>query len=77
MKKNPLYAAIRKYGYENFELTPIESYTSEQDADEAEEFWIHYFNTRSKTFGYNLAAGGRVNRGNKWSKEKREKRKAF
>jgi len=66
-KKTPIYTAIGKYGFENFNVIEIESFNSTNEIDEAEEFWIQYFNTRDRNIGYNLAIGGKVNRGNKWT----------
>jgi group I intron endonuclease len=68
-KRSPLYQSIQKYGFENFEMIPIEEHTSEEAVDEAEEFWIQFFQSRNREFGYNLAEGGKVNRGFKHSEE--------
>jgi len=80
-KGTPIYRAIAKYGFENFEMIPIEEFESTIDVDEAEEFWIQFFETRKREFGYNLASGGRVNRGFKhtenFKKEKSNQMKIF
>lgn len=56
--KYPLYKSMKKYGLDNFDFTIIEEYDNQIDADEAEDFFINYFNTRNKEFGYNLKPGG-------------------
>lgn len=72
-KRSPLYQSIQKYGFENFEMISIEEFESPSETDDAEEFWIQYFQSRNRDIGYNLAAGGRVNRGFKHSEKfKRE-----
>lgn len=68
-KHSPLYQAIQKYGFDNFEMTTIETFHLSSDADDAEEFWIQFFESKNRKFGYNLASGGRVNRGFKHSEE--------
>jgi group I intron endonuclease len=52
-----LYDAMNKYKYENFEITLIE----EVDwflSDEREKYWIDYYHSNDKQFGYNMTAGG-------------------
>lgn len=71
-KRTPLYHAINKYGFENFQLIEIESFNNEKDVDEAEIFLIQFFETRNRKFGYNIAEGGKVNRGFKHSEKFRE-----
>lgn len=52
-EKRPLYAAMQKYGVENFEISLIEE-TSEPE--ERERYWIEYFG--SFKWGYNATKGG-------------------
>jgi len=68
-KGTPLYCAIHKYGFYNFEMIEIESHENYIDSDDAEEFWIQLFQSRNREIGYNLSIGGRVNRGFKHSDE--------
>ena len=71
-KKTPLYCSIGKYGFSSFKMTVIEEFESRYEADEAEIFWIDFFQSRNLELGYNLAEGGGVNRGNKWTSKMRE-----
>ena len=52
-EKRPLYAAMRKYGVENFEISLIEE---TDNPNEREIFWIEYFGTFK--YGYNATLGG-------------------
>lgn len=71
-KKTPIYRAINKYGFINFQLHILEVFDCSIELDNAEVFWIQYFESNKKQFGYNLASGGKVNRGMKRSKEYKE-----
>lgn len=51
-----LYAAIKKYGIENFKIEKLEE-CSISDAAEREIYWINYFDT-FKGDGYNATMGG-------------------
>lgn len=78
-KNSPLYQAIKKYGFDKFKMIPIESFDSISEVDDAEIFWIQFFQSRNREFGYNLAEGGCVNRGfkhsDKWKKEQSKRKK--
>lgn len=52
-EKRPLYAAIRKYGVENFTIELIEETNI---PDERETYWIKFYDSYSK--GYNATTGG-------------------
>lgn len=52
-----LYTAIRKYGKDNFTYTVIEL-CDQSLLDERESFWIDYYRSNQKEFGYNLSDGG-------------------
>ena len=52
-EKRPLYAAMRKYGIENFEISLIEE---TNNPEEREIFWIGYYEGYTK--GYNATRGG-------------------
>ena len=55
---NPyLQNAFNKYGEEAFEFRIIEK-TSKENLDEAEEYWIDYFDSTNPEKGYNLKYGG-------------------
>lgn len=57
-----VHAGITKHGAENFTFSTLEFFDLEQDALEAEKFWIDFFRTDVNKFGseygYNLTAGG-------------------
>ncbi len=65
-----LYAAARKYGWNNFEFSIIEEYDILDEVNEAEEFWISYLNTMDQKVGYNLQGGGYAKRHTEDSKRK-------
>ena len=52
-EKRPLYAAMRKYGIENFEISLVEE---TDNPEEREIYWINYYDTYSN--GYNATKGG-------------------
>lgn len=57
-----IHSAIHKYGEPNFLFFTIEEYQIEQDAYDAEEFWISFLRTDITRFGkdcgYNANGGG-------------------
>ena len=55
IKHRPLYAAMRKYGIENFELLVVEE-CPDTIVDEREIFWIEFY--QSFKNGYNATKGG-------------------
>ena len=56
LRHMPLYAAMRKYGIENFNITPIEEIDDKTILSEREQYWIQYYNTYN--IGYNATLGG-------------------
>lgn len=73
-KGSPLYCSIAKYGFDNFTMTEIESFENPNEADDAEVFWIEFFQSTNRELGYNLAKGGHVNHGFKHSESFKIKR---
>ena len=70
------WAAIQKYGWDNFEHNVILSGLTREEANGLEKLFIEMFRTREKAFGYNVAEGGGVSLsmlGKHHSKETREK----
>lgn len=53
-----LQKAIKKYGKENFSCNILQRCESFKELDEAEIYWIAYFNADIKDDFYNLAKGG-------------------
>ena len=52
-----LYDAMNKYGYNNFIPSLIEE-CEDNLLDEREIYWIAFYNTTDKKFGYNMTIGG-------------------
>ena len=51
--------AIQKYGWDNFEHNIIEEgMFTEAYANEREDYWINYYDTKNPTKGYNINSGG-------------------
>mgnify|MGYP004645771985 CR=1 FL=1 len=53
-----LYAAIQKYGWDNFEHEILFEKLTKEDACTKEIELITYFNTQNKLYGYNIMEGG-------------------
>jgi group I intron endonuclease len=56
-----LQFSFSKYGKHNFEFFVLEE-CPKSSLDEKECFWIDYYKTTSRLFGYNLHGGGNLNR---------------
>lgn len=57
-RKYHLYNAIRKYGIDNFKVEVIDKAESFIDLSLKEIFWIQFYNTTNRKFGYNDTFGG-------------------
>ena len=59
-KQRPIISAIRKYGFENFNFEIIEICDSltNQEILEKEQYWINFYNSKNKNFGYNILDAG-------------------
>lgn len=55
---HPLYDSMRKHGLTMFKFDIIE-HVDEKDVDDAEIFWISFFRSWDREFGYNIEHGGR------------------
>lgn len=55
-KQRPIISAIRKYGFENFNFEIIEICDSltNQEILEREQYWINFYNSKDRNFGYNI-----------------------
>lgn len=53
-----LYNSIQKYGWDNFSKEIIEKDLTLEEANEREEFWIQYYKTLNREYGYNIRPGG-------------------
>lgn len=52
-----LYDAMNKYGVDKFKVECIGEYPNDV-LDEQERYWISYFNSNNREFGYNMTPGG-------------------
>lgn len=55
-----LYNAIRKYNIDNFKFEEIYCSFSKEDLMEKETFFIKFYKSNNKIFGYNLNLGGNI-----------------
>lgn len=51
--------AIKKYGAENFTIEVIDKATTPDELNKKEIYWIAYYKSDEKEFGYNIQIGGR------------------
>jgi group I intron endonuclease len=68
-----IHKAIRKYGSGNFTFSVIQELFSESEYNEAERYWVKYFNSNNHLHGYNLTDGGDGSLGRKQSAFTRKK----
>ena len=68
-----LHTSIAKHGVDQFTLQIIEEFENEIDCFEAEQFWIQFFRSWSKDYGYNLTIGGEGASGRIVSEETKNK----
>ncbi len=52
------YAAIQKYGWNNFSHNILRTGLTKSEADEYEKIYINFFDTTNPNFGYNIREGG-------------------
>lgn len=60
--KTYFHNALAKYGLNNFELSLIEICNSQEELDTREKYWINYYKSNDKQFGYNIESGGKDGR---------------
>src|ERR1700744_4508499 len=53
-----IHRAMNKYGFDNFKIEQVAEYESEQEALDAEIFYIREWKCRDRNIGYNLTDGG-------------------
>lgn len=68
-------AAIKKYGWENFEHKIIAENVTKEEACKLEKYYIDLFQTTDPNKGYNISTGGEC--GNSGTKRNEEQRKKF
>ena len=59
LKKGHLYESINKYSWENFCFEEIDSANNINELDEKEKYWVKYYNSANRLYGYNKSVGGR------------------
>ena len=57
-KYSLVYNSIKKHGKENFTIEQIDSALSLDEINEKEVYWIKFFDSTNRKFGYNLRTGG-------------------
>lgn len=62
-----LYRSIRKYGMENFSFEVLK--ICEENLDEIENFYINYYRSHVRKYGYNIQRYAKSNKGYKVSKK--------
>lgn len=86
-KGQPFYAAIQKYGWNNFEHIILKQNLSLEEANLWEKYYIKKYNSSNSNFGYNCTLGGKsfkvseltrkkmseAHKGNKLSEEQKRK----
>lgn len=53
----PIHRAFQKYGFENFDYIILEE-CSKENLDKRERYWISFYHSTDKSYGYNLSEGG-------------------
>ena len=69
-----IHYAINKHGIDNFVFSVITTCTSLQDAAHLEKFWIKFFNSADKNYGYNETLGGEGNIPTEITREKKRQK---
>jgi len=59
-KNYPFYNGLGKHGKENFIWSEIDRASTRDELDSKEEYWIDFYRSTEKKFGYNAKSGGRV-----------------
>lgn len=67
------HRAIRKYGWDDFEWCVIETSPTRAAANEIERYWINYFKSNNRAFGYNMTEGGEGAKGRVHSEESKRR----
>lgn len=61
--KSLFHKAIRKYGEQNFTIQILQIvFSSIQELEQREKYWIKFFLANNPNFGYNLTSGGETNK---------------
>lgn len=57
-KKNYIHNTLRKYGWNNFKIDVIDICNNEEELNKKEKYWIKFYKSTNKRFGYNIHPGG-------------------
>lgn len=68
-RKGYFQRAPHKYGFENFEFTILEQCQNSEDLDIREVYWIGYYKSDDKVYGYNMTPGGGGNKNKEFLQE--------
>lgn len=72
--KSYFHRTLNKYKFENFDVSIIERCSNQQGLDCREKYWIAYYNSTNKKFGYNLESGGHKGKKNKGLSEEHKQK---
>lgn len=53
-----IHNALNKYGKEGFKITILCKCSSKEELDRMEKYYIKYYNSTNREFGYNISSGG-------------------
>ena len=70
------YAAIEKYGWENFSHLILKDSLTAEEADYWEQFYIKIFKTQNPDKGYNILSGGNQKLKDYWSYEEHRQKQS-
>ena len=73
IKQKYIHLAIRKWGVDNFVYTIFQEVNNQEELNLAEIYWISYFQSHNKNYGYNQTIGGENHDFSKRTKEKLRK----
>lgn len=65
--------AINKYGWDNIEHIVLYDSLTEHEAKELEQYYIQWYDTANRNYGYNISLGGESGNGCKRSEETKQK----
>ena len=70
----PFFNAIQKYGWENFSHEILEKNLTSEQANQREIYWISFFNSNHKDYGYNATPGGNNYMSEMWKDDQYRKK---
>lgn len=67
-----IHNALQKYGRDRFKITILCKYTSKEELDKMEKYYIKKYNTMDRSIGYNRSEGGDGTHGYHHTKDAKE-----